>query len=462
VKKVMFCIPPIKSTTGHATACQNRQFSFLKDPFFAYPIVPALAITMLQNAGHSVSWCDSLAERLNDVDFARAIVTYHPEYIIFESPTPIIKQYWEVINGLKLHLPDIKIILCGAHVTALSEESHKNCKADYVVTGGDWHYKVFEIIHGKEWDIKSPLPQIDRNTTKWWLYAYQNGNFKYLPGTYIMSGMDCWYGKCKFCSWATYHSNYYLRQPGDVLDEIDHLTNAGFKEIFDDSGTFPTGPWLKEFCEGMIKRELPQYISFGCNMRFSALQEEDYALMAKAGFRFILWGLESANQKTLDRLDKGYKTTDIAIDLARAKKAGLESHLTVMFGYPWESLQEAKVTYNLARKLLIKGMAESAQATICIPYPGTPLWKECKEQGLLTTENWALYDMSRAIMKVPYPEKELFKMQRGIYNTSFHPEFLLRKLGKVKTLNDLKYYLRIARKVYDRFGNSVGFDRPCK
>ena len=29
--------------------------------------------------------------------------------------------------------------------------------------------------------------------------------------------------------------------------------------------------------------------------------------MAKAGFRFILYGMESANQKTLDKLDKGNK-----------------------------------------------------------------------------------------------------------------------------------------------------------
>jgi radical SAM superfamily enzyme YgiQ (UPF0313 family) len=247
------------------------------------------------------------------------------------------------------------------------------------------------------------------------------------------------------------------------LGEIDYLTNAGFKEIFDDSGTFPTGPWLKEFCEGMIKRDIPKYISFGCNMRFGALLEKDFELMARAGFRFILWGLESANQKTLDKLDKGYQVSSIAIDLARARKYGLESHLTVMFGYPWESLQEAKATYNLARQLLIKGFAESAQATICIPYPGTPLWKECKEQNLLTTEDWKLYDMSRAIMKVPYPEKELFKMQKGIYNTAFHPEFLLRKLGKIRTMNDLKYYLRIARKVFDRFGDLTSFDhRPCK
>ncbi len=462
MKKILFAVPPIKNTKGYPTPLQNRNFQIFKDPFFAYPIVPALSATMLKESGNIVNWIDCIAEELGDIDFAKQLNTIHPEFIIFECPTPLIKAYSEIINGIKLHMPDIKIILCGEFVTARPDEAKQLCKADYFVDGGDWHYKVFEIVNGKPWDMTLPMTHIDRMLTKWWLYAYKNGNFKYLPGTYIMSAMDCWYGKCKFCSWATYHKNYNLRQPKDVLNEIDHLTNAGFKEIFDDSGTFPTGEWLKEFCNGMIERGLPKYISFGCNMRFGALMKADFDLMAKAGFRFVLWGLESANQSTLDRLDKGYKTSDIATDLGYARKVGLESHLTVMFGYPWESLQEARATYNLARQLLIKGYAESAQATICIPYPGTPLWKECKDSDLLTSEDWSKYDMSKAIMKVPYPEKELFKFQKGIYNTAFHPEFLLRKFSKIRSLNDLKYYMRVARKVYDRFGKFYQIERPCK
>ena len=45
-------------------------------------------------------------------------------------------------------------------------------------------------------------------------------------------------------------------------------------------------------------------------MRFAALNQEQYNLMAKAGFRFILYGLESNNQKTLDKIDKNTKTMD--------------------------------------------------------------------------------------------------------------------------------------------------------
>ena len=45
--------------------------------------------------------------------------------------------------------------------------------------------------------------------------------------------------------------------------------------------------------------------------------------MKKANFRFLLYGMESANQETLDKLDKGMKVHEIEKGVRMAKKAGL-------------------------------------------------------------------------------------------------------------------------------------------
>ena len=45
--------------------------------------------------------------------------------------------------------------------------------------------------------------------------------------------------------------------------------------------------------------------------------------MAKAGFRFVLFGLESVNQNTLDKLQKSLKVEQIAEGFKMAKKPGL-------------------------------------------------------------------------------------------------------------------------------------------
>ena len=48
-----------------------------------------------------------------------------------------------------------------------------------------------------------------------------------------------------------------------VLDEIGFLIkNLKVKTIFDDTGSFPTGKWLSDFCQGMIKREYNKLSSF--------------------------------------------------------------------------------------------------------------------------------------------------------------------------------------------------------
>jgi anaerobic magnesium-protoporphyrin IX monomethyl ester cyclase len=56
-------------------------------------------------------------------------------------------------------------------------------------------------------------------------------------------------------------------------------------------------------------------------------------------------------------------------------------HVTVMLGFPWEEADDIARTVALARELLIRGWAYTLQVTLAIPYPGTPLFRQCDEQG---------------------------------------------------------------------------------
>ena len=95
----------------------------------------------------------------------------------------------------------------------------------------------------------------------------------------------------------------------------------------------------------------------------------------------------------------------LVLPLIMAKKAGLEPHLTIMIGYPWETLTSAQKTLEEARRLFKEGLADSMQATIVIPYPGTPLFKQCEEQGWLTTKDWNKYDMRSTCHEIAYYSK---------------------------------------------------------
>jgi len=215
----------------------------------------------------------------------------------------------------------------------------------------------------------------------------------------------------------------------------------------DDTGTFPAGDWLRKFCRGMIERGFNKKIYLDCNMRFGALSLEDFSLMKRANFRLLLFGLQSANQKTLDRLNKNLKVDKIIDDCRLATKAGLYPHITIMFGYPWETYEDALKTLELGTMLLRKGYAYTMQATVAIPYPGTPLFEECKQKNLLSSLDWDDYDMKSPVMKTQIENNKIMGLVRGMYKVSFQPEFILRKVSSLKDIDDLKYYLRAAKKV---------------
>lgn len=483
--KVMIAYPPIMTKKGVALLAQNRQFQYFNAPTFIYPVIPAYAATRLKQAGYQVVWADAIAEQKTPAQFAELFLTEAPDLIVMEVKTPVVKKYWHVIEELKRLRPETVTALMGDHVTALPEESLENSPVDYVLTGGDFDFALLnladhlsggiplepgvywreqgKIVSSGVFETKHTLadmPIIDRGLTKWELYAYQNGNYKYLPGTYTMIGRDCWWrqdGGCTFCSWTTTFPNFRTGTPEQMMAEVENcVENYGIREIFDDTGTFPAGGWLERFCNMMIERGYHKRVKIGCNMRPGALNQKQYDLMGKAGFRFILYGMESANHGTLVKINKGQKEHDMFETARMAKQAGLAPHTTCMVGYPWESYQEAKNTIDLTRDLFARGWIDTLQATIIIPYPGTQLFKQAQENGWLRTTDWDEYDMRKPIMNVPFPDEVLMRLTQGIYKSFITPRFVLRKLSEVRNIDDVKFLSRAGWKV---FGHLLDFSK---
>lgn len=430
--RIAIAYPPLKSEKGVALLTQNRQFQWFSRPTYIFPVVPATAATMLKKAGHEVLFLDGIAAELSPEVFDARLSEFRPDLVVLETKTPVVKRHWKWIEE---HLSDVKFVLVGDHVTALPEESIEKPGVWAVIPGGDWDFGLVDFIAAgcpkgvQPFALKDSIadaPWIDRDLVHWELYAEKNGNFRRKPGTYIMSGRDCWHGKCTFCSWTTLYPRYRVRKVKDVVDEIEFLVSKyGVKEIMDDSGSFPVGQWLTDFCNEMISRGLNKKVRIDCNMRFGRLSLEDYRLMRKAGFQFVLFGVESANQETLDRFCKALKVEDVEKGAKWATEAGLDVHVTFMFGHAWEGPREIAKSVALARRLLAKGWAKTLQCTLTIPYPGTPLFKELKANDALATLDWDEYDMRRAITKTPLvTEDEIKCAVRKVYRGFLQPAAL--------------------------------------
>jgi radical SAM superfamily enzyme YgiQ (UPF0313 family) len=272
----------------------------------------------------------------------------------------------------------------------------------------------------KEFDFSS-LPYPDRVFTDAKNKKYQRyGNYRRHPATHSMVSNLCWFGRCTFCQDTERlkaGEKRGVRSVESFIEEIDNCISLGFKEIFDDSGTFPVGKWLEEFCSVMVKSGRNKKILLGCNMKPVKL---DYKMMADAGFKFMLVGIESANQKTVDIIQKGQRSEDVIPIMKSMADAGLAPHGTFMSSYGWETEEEEQNTIDLCHYLLKKGYLKTAQASIYSP-PHTE----------------------------PDPNSIGHKRIPRYFDAYKSPEFIFRKISETKKWEDFSYLIRGGRLVIE-------------
>jgi radical SAM superfamily enzyme YgiQ (UPF0313 family) len=435
---------------------------------------------LLKQAAYDVVWDDGIAEEKSYSQWLGDFEKTSPDVVMIETKTPVVKKHWFMIDDIKKAVPDAKVALVGDHVTALPRESIENSKADFVLTGGDYDLLLLNLVDflsGKTDRLESgiwyrkngsiqntghfqlnhnldDLPFIDRDLTRWRLYSERNGNFKVTPGTYTMTGRDCWWrknGGCTFCSWPTLYPVFRVRKPELLVDEIELLVEKyRVKSVFDDTGCFPADGWLRKFAKLMITQGYGDEIEFSCNMRFGTLTRDDYRFMRRAGFRMLLFGVESGSQATLDKLNKGTTVEGIVKECRVAREEGLEPHITIMVGYPWETRQEALSTLNLAKTLMEKGWAVTLQSTIIIPYPGTILYAEALENGWfrVDSKDYDRFDMKEPVLNaLDMTPREVMRLCDEIYKVFLSPKYVLQQLVRIRSLKDVRYSVRGAEKV---------------
>ena len=477
--KIIVGFPPTRSSLGTPLLSQNRQFQYFNKPTFLYPVVLGTAATMVKNAGHDVIWEDAITQDMDWREYDKMLEKEQPDIFLFETKAPVIKKHWEGINHLKEKFPDMKIAICGDHVSYLPGETLENSKVDYVINGGYYDFAFMDLVDWlKESKSGAPngiwyrddngkivengryefykdnerelddAPFPDRKLTKYLNYQ-DEFNLKGRPQFYIMSARDCAWGKCTFCVWdhTLYpRGAYKQRSPENTFAEVKNLVDTlGAREIFDDAGTIPPGAWLKKFCQLMIDSGYNKKVMYSCNMRFGWVDAKMYKLMKKAGFRLLKYGLESGCQKTIDKLDKGTDVSKVFQHCKDAKDAGLTIHITMMVGYPWETKSDAMETFKLAKKLMNAGLVDIHQSTVIMPYPGTPLYEEATKEGWLRFDktDYEKLAMDQPAMKnlqmTPEEVQGLCKMNYKIY---LSPKYVWHHIkSRIRSWEDVIYSL---------------------
>jgi radical SAM superfamily enzyme YgiQ (UPF0313 family) len=464
--RIAIAYPPVTKDGQYPLLSQNRHLKFSHSlQVRIFPLIPAHAATNLKQAGHEVLWADGINERQAMGAFMAGLAAFEPQLLLMETKAPVLKAHWEWIAMAKQALPGLKVAVVGDHVSYFPEETLLGSQADFVLTGGDYDATVVGLARHLEQGAAMPpgvwhrgpggpissgphqftqdldsLPFIDRELTRWKSY----GEAYLLPGVaYILTGRGCGLGQgrvsvCTFCIWqhALWDRTARLRSPANVVAEIEQLIALGAREIFDDNETGPIydREWMREFHRLMKAKGLAGKIPISVNARGDLLDGELCALMADCGFRLLKIGVEAGTDQGLAKLAKLEGIDKIRQGVMAARDHGLVTLLTTMVGYPWETEEDVRATYRVARELLLykPKFGDCLQASVVIPYPGSPLWQQARKSGWLTIEplDYERYDMSETVLKSGIDHRYWV---RKLWKLHLHPWFLLRSLATLRS-----------------------------
>jgi hypothetical protein len=86
-------------------------------------------------------------------------------------------------------------------------------------------------------------------------------------------------------------------------------------------------------------------------------------------------------------------------------------------------------------RLMFKGFARTLQVTLCTPLDFTPYHEECIESGVLLTEDYSDFDMSKIIVRTPIPHDEYYAAIRRMYGIAFRPKFIFKQIEFLTRFN---------------------------
>lgn len=260
----------------------------------------------------------------------------------------------------------------------VDEDFEQKYKSDTYAT--KYKNKNIDIFNKRSQFINmSDLPMAE------WKYLDVEKYFKN-SGDYILPIEDsrgCPY-QCTYCSTHLFWGRKVRHKPVvQLMDEIKYLKkNYGIKGIrfIGDNMTY-SKEWIVAFLKAYLKSNLSIELNVS-SFYIDHLDEEIIDLFYAAGVKKIGMGIETGSLEI-------QKTIKKRVNLDRAKKLiqylknkNIYVHLCWMIGFPSETLEQMKATFDLARELNTHGN----QFLTVTPYPGTEMYNNLKHNGLLTVD----------------------------------------------------------------------------
>lgn len=230
---------------------------------------------------------------------------------------------------------------------------------------------------------------------------------RYKPILPLLASRGC-IKKCKFCSEWNLYKKFRLHSPDYIIDQIKYLTSRYkiYNFSFQDSLLNADLKWLKELCLKTIKNNLN--ITWEAQMIIrNDMSPEVLKLIKESGCINLFIGLESASDKVLKDMGKGFTLREATEFLFKLKKSGLEYEVSLITGYPTEKKQDFKKTDGFLKhnKFLVNRIAQISAFSL---YKNSLLYKNSPKMLPRQTINKRLKKLTKTVEKEKIPHKKAF------------------------------------------------------
>jgi radical SAM superfamily enzyme YgiQ (UPF0313 family) len=153
----------------------------------------------------------------------------------------------------------------------------------------------------------------------------------------ILTSRGCT-ARCSFCGEVIYWKKYRFRRAENIFEELKQsVIHYKIKEFFFNDSLINGNLTELSKLVDLIK-ENKMDIIWGGYARVDPKMDIDFLKkMKKAGCYFLSYGIESGSQKVLNNMNKHFLLKDAERNLKDTQKAGIETHVNWIVGFPTES-----------------------------------------------------------------------------------------------------------------------------
>ncbi|MEM8798920.1 MAG: magnesium-protoporphyrin IX monomethyl ester anaerobic oxidative cyclase [Pseudomonadota bacterium] len=360
----------------------------------------------LRNAGFTdIHFVDAMTNDIDDEALADRLRELQPDIVGVTAITPSIYTAENVLKIAKDVCPTALRVLGGVHATFMYKQVLTEAPwVDVIVRGegeeifqtlvravadGAWQQARHEIrglaFQDGDQIVATPaaptVKDLDAIDPDWSLLEWQKYIYVPLGVRVAIPNMarGCPF-TCSFCSQWKFWRDYRVRDPKRVVDEIERLVNEqdiGFFILADEEPTINRKKFI-EFCEELIKRDLPKRVKWGINTRVTDIyrDRELLSFYREAGLVHVSLGTEAAAQLKLDQFNKETKVAENKEAIRLLREADIFTEAQFIVGLDNETEETLEQTYQMAWDW----QPDLANWAMYTPWPFTPLFQDLKDK----------------------------------------------------------------------------------